>query len=87
LGSGQGISIGDLAHIIMRIAGRELPIVYDPDRVRPQASEVQLLIARTELARRLLGWEPEVSLTEGLRKVVEYISGNMAAYRVGHYAT
>lgn len=86
LGTGQGISIGDLARAVMKIAGRELPIVEDPDRVRPQASEVQLLIAKTELAHKLLGWKPEVSFTEGLQRVVEYVGGNMGAYRVRSYA-
>jgi NAD dependent epimerase/dehydratase len=86
LGTGQGISIGDLAQIIMQIVGRKLPIVADADRVRPQGSEVRLLIAKTERARDLLGWEPEVSLTEGLKRVIEYISANMVAYRVGSYA-
>jgi nucleoside-diphosphate-sugar epimerase len=85
LGNGQGISVGDLAQLIMKLVGRKLRIVHDPDRVRPEASEVQLLIAKTELARRLLGWEPEVSLTEGLRRVIEHIEGNMPAYRVGSY--
>jgi NAD dependent epimerase/dehydratase len=86
LGTGEGISIGDLAHAIMKIVGRELPIVEDADRVRPQASEVRLLIAKTELAHTLLGWKPEVSLTEGLQRVVDYVGGNMVAYRVGSYA-
>jgi NAD dependent epimerase/dehydratase len=86
LGSGQGISIGDLAQMVMQIVGRKLAIVTEEDRVRPQASEVRLLIAKTERARELLGWEPEVSLTEGLKRLIEYISANMSAYRVGSYA-
>jgi NAD dependent epimerase/dehydratase len=86
LGSGQGISIGELAQMIMQIVGRKMPIVIDADRVRPQASEVLLLVAKTERARDILGWEPGVSLTEGLRRVIEYISANMVAYRVGSYA-
>lgn len=86
LGTGQGSSIGDLAHAIMEIVGRKLAIVADAERVRPQSSEVRLLVAKTERARALLGWEPEVPLTEGLKKVVDYIGANMAAYRVGSYA-
>ncbi len=86
LGTGQGISIGELAQMIMEIAGRKLAIVADAGRVRPQASEVRLLIAKTERARDLLGWEPEVPLAQGLERVVEYIRANMAAYRVGTYA-
>jgi NAD dependent epimerase/dehydratase len=86
LGTGHGISIGELAHTIMQIAGRKMAIVADADRVRPPASEVRLLIAKTERARDLLGWEPRVPLAEGLKRVVDYISANMAAYRVGTYA-
>ena len=85
LGNGGGVSVGDLAQSIMEVAGRRVPIVHDQNRVRPQASEVQLLIAKTELAHKLLGWEPEVSLTEGLRRVIEYIDGNMPSYRAGSY--
>lgn len=85
LGTGQGISIGDLAHVIMGIVGREVPIVNDAVRVRPQASEVRLLIAKTELAKTILGWEPQVTLAQGLQKVAEYIGANMGAYRVGSY--
>jgi len=86
LGTGQGISIGDLARLIMKVVGREVPVVEDAERVRPEASEVRLLVASAEVARRVLGWKPEVSLTEGLRRVTEYISGNISAYRVGSYA-
>ncbi|MGB6476324.1 MAG: SDR family NAD(P)-dependent oxidoreductase [Candidatus Sulfotelmatobacter sp.] len=86
LGTGEGTSIGELAQMIMQIAGRKLAIVTDADRVRPPASEVRLLIAKTERARDLLGWQPEVPLAEGLKRVVDYISANLAAYRVGSYA-
>jgi len=85
LGTGQGISIGDLARVIMGIVGREVPILQDSERVRPQASEVRLLVAKAEQARTILGWEPQVALAEGLHKVAEYIGGNMKAYRVGSY--
>lgn len=86
LGTGQGISIGDLAHVIMKIVGREVPIVNATERVRPEASEVRLLVANAKLAKTTLGWEPQVSLQEGLQRVAEYIGGNMAAFRVSSYA-
>jgi UDP-glucose 4-epimerase len=85
LGTGQGISIGDLARVIMGVVGREVPIIHDPRRVRPDASEVRLLVAKYDLAKEILGWEPQVSLTEGLRKVAEFIASNLEAYRVGSY--
>lgn len=85
LGTGQGISIGDLARVIMGVVGREVPIVLDTERVRPEASEVLLLVAKFELARKILGWEPQVTLADGLQKVTEYVGGNLGAYRAGSY--
>jgi NAD dependent epimerase/dehydratase len=85
LGTGRGISIGDLARVIMGVVGREVPIVEDAERVRPEASEVRLLVAKFELARNILGWEPQVTLAEGLQKVADYVASNMGAYRVGSY--
>jgi len=86
LGTGHGISIGDLARVVMGLVGREVPIVHDAERVRPQASEVRLLVAKAEIAKTILGWTPQVPLAEGLQKVVEYVGANSVAYRVGSYA-
>jgi len=85
LGTGRGISIGDLARLIMGILGREVPIVEDAERVRPEASEVRLLVAKFDVAKQILGWEPRVALAEGLKAVADYVRGNMGAYRVGSY--
>ena len=86
LGTGQGISIGDLARLIMSVVGREVPIINDAERVRPEASEVRLLVAKFELAKKILGWEPQLTLAEGLKRVADYVGSNMGAYRIGSYA-
>ena len=86
LGNGKGISVGELAHTIMQVIGREVPIVQDAHRVRPEASEVRLLLAGTERARKVLGWEPQVPLTDGLQRVIQYVGENMPSYRVGSYS-
>ena len=86
LGNGQGISVGDLAGLIMDATDRHVPIQCEGNRARPPASEVQLLIAKTDRAHELLGWKPQVSLNEGISKVVEYISRNLSSYRADSYA-
>lgn len=86
LGTGHGTSIGDLARLAMTVVGREVPVVHAAERVRPEASEVRVLVAQFDLARKILGWKPQVTLTEGLRRVADYIGANMGAYRVGSYA-
>ena len=74
VGAGEGISVLDLAKQILAIVGRPVEIVYDPARVRPDQSEVQRLVADTSKASRLIGWQPRVSLEEGLRRTVEWFT-------------
>jgi UDP-glucose 4-epimerase len=44
-------------------------------RTAPRAGDVQRNYADTSKARRMLGWKPEVSLDEGLRRTVEWFVG------------
>jgi NAD dependent epimerase/dehydratase len=85
LGSGRSISIGELAERITRVVGRDVPIRQDEQRVRPDASEVQDLVADTSRARELVGWEPRVSLDDGLRRVVDWVAANSSLYDPSTY--
>ncbi|HEX6987962.1 MAG TPA: SDR family NAD(P)-dependent oxidoreductase [Bacillota bacterium] len=86
LGTGQEISVGDLARLIADLAGRSIRIETQEERVRPAPSEVERLLADNTRARSLLGWTPRVSLTEGLRRTIEWIAGHIERYRVDEYA-
>jgi NAD dependent epimerase/dehydratase len=85
LGSGNEISIGDLTEKIAGVAGVELEIESDADRVRPGRSEVDRLCADASLARELLGWQPEVSLDDGLKKTVDWMRNHQDLYRPDDY--
>ena len=85
LGADDEISVGDLAGRIMDLVGRRLELVCDEQRVRPTKSEVDRLHADNQLAREVLGWSPSVSLTEGLRRTIDWIREHQAMYRVGVY--
>lgn len=85
LGTGREISIGDLAELIERLAGRPLRIESDSQRLRPDASEVERLLADISKAERLLNWKPEVSLEEGLSRTIEWVGEHMDRYRPGVY--
>lgn len=85
VGSDDCISIGDLAQQILRIMGRALPIVCEQQRLRPPESEVLRLHANAAKARRLLGWQPQVSLDEGLRTTIDWIREHLELYRPDVY--
>lgn len=86
LGSNREISIGDLATLIATTMGKPIQIVTDSQRVRPENSEVERLLADSSKAKRLLGWEPRVSLEEGLAQTIEWVVGHIGHYRPGTYA-
>jgi nucleoside-diphosphate-sugar epimerase len=85
LGVGEQIRIGDLADRIVRKVGRPVEIVVTPERLRPDRSEVLRLISDNSLAREQLGWQPEISLDQGLDRTIDWISKNIERYQPGIY--
>lgn len=86
-GSGREVSVAELATLVCELTGSAATVVADADRMRPEASEVDRLCADSALARELLGWEPQVSLEEGLRRTIAWIEENLDHYRPDQYAT
>ncbi|MED4350940.1 GDP-mannose 4,6-dehydratase [Schinkia azotoformans] len=67
-GLGGDISINDLAKLIV---GDETRIKH-VEHIHPQ-SEIAKLLCNYEKAKRLLGWEPKVTLEEGIAKTEAWI--------------
>ena len=80
LGSGQEISIRDLAGAIVQLMEHPAAIEHDAQRVRPEGSEVERLLADNALARELLGWKPMVTLEDGLRRTIEWVKQHREGY-------
>jgi NAD dependent epimerase/dehydratase len=85
LGSGREISIGELAATILKLLGKDSPVVIENERIRPERSEVERLCADASKARELLGWEPTHTLEEGLTHTIEWIRENNERFRLGVY--
>jgi NAD dependent epimerase/dehydratase len=68
IGSNHEISIGDLVDLIADIMNVDVELERDQARLRPENSEVQRLLADNNKALKLLGWRPEYSDRQGLRK-------------------
>jgi UDP-glucose 4-epimerase len=73
LGTGRAESIGDLFEIACGILGVQATPVVDPARLRPDASEVLVLLSDPSRAAALLGWRPRVSIEDGIRATVEWL--------------
>lgn len=85
LGSGREISIRNLSKLISKLTGRDIKIHHEEQRVRPQKSEVDRLVADCTLAGELLGWQPEIDLEEGLNMTIESFKKNNERYRGNAY--
>lgn len=86
LGTGKGITVGELAKRILKIADIDKPIICEEARERPRASEVFELIADNRRASQLLDWRPEYSLSYGLAETIDFVRDNMHLFKVEQYA-
>ena len=84
-GNGKGITIGEVARMILEIAGSDAELETDEDRIRPDASEVFELIADASRLREATGWAPQTSLREGLGRVVEWVREGALGTRIDRY--
>ena len=70
IGSQRSYSIKELVSLISEIMGKEISLEVDPLRFRPY--DVDTLICDYGRATKLLGWEPEITVREGLEKTIEW---------------
>lgn len=84
-GSNFEISIGDLAKTIVEIMDKEVEIICDEQRLRPDKSEVNRLWADNSKIKGLTGWQPKYSLEDGLKETIQWIENNMKYYKPDIY--
>ncbi len=83
IGSGTEISIGSLAKLLIELTGKDVEIVSEDIRKRPDKSEVERLVCNKSLIEEITGWEPETTLREGLLNTIEWFSDkeNLMRYK------
>lgn len=69
IGSGRGVSLNELVKILGQIAGRPAQVTYTPAR-KADVPQIVLDISRI---RTHLGWEPKISMEQGLRRTWDWI--------------
>jgi len=71
IGSDKETRIIDLANMIITLTGSKSKIRYLP----PRPDDPPRRAADISKAKRLLNWEPKISLEEGLKKTIEWFKG------------
>jgi nucleoside-diphosphate-sugar epimerase len=82
LGQDRMISVNELVDIIARIAGKRIGKRYDltkPQGVRGRNSD------NTRL-REVLGWEPAISLEDGLARTYHWIAAELTSHKAAQTA-
>ena len=62
-----------------------MQIISEEKRFRPKKSEVTRLLADNRKAKKLLNWNPQTSLDDGLQRTIDWIKANLDFYKVKIY--
>ena len=85
LGTGRDVSIGELVDAIGGLLGVTPVVETEHERIRPTNSEVDRLCSSNQRAREVLGWQPELSLEEGLRQTIDWVREHRSFYLTERY--
>ncbi|OSB14041.1 NAD-dependent 4,6-dehydratase LegB [Clostridium botulinum] len=84
-GSNYEISIGDTVKKIINIIGKDVKVLCDEERIRPEKSEVNRLWADNRKIKELTSWNPRYNLDDGLKETIEWIRNNMKYFKTDIY--
>ncbi len=73
LGTGRTVSVGEVVDLCRSVVGSDAEIVTESERIRPEGSEVQVLLSDPSRAAAQLGWRPSVELEEGLTRTADWL--------------
>lgn len=87
IASNYEISVGDTLTLIRDLMGRDVKLMSDDARLRPEKSEVFRLWGDNQKMRELTGFVPQVSIAEGLQRTIDWFTqaANLVKYKAGIY--
>lgn len=85
LGTGRTVSVGEVVDLCKKVTGSDAEIVTDEARLRPDGSEVEILLSDPSNAHATFGWAPTVSLEDGLSRTAEWLRPRVDAETAGRY--
>lgn len=85
IGTGTAQSIAKIIESLETLTSRKLIVETDPNRIRPETSEVMTLISDNSKLRAGSTWVQKESLESGLLKTVQWIKENLDTYTMSQY--
>jgi len=85
LGTGQTVSIADLFTLCCEVTGTNADVIADAERIRPTASEVQVLLSDPSKAKHLLEWQAGTTLRDGLAETLRWLTPRADTHRAAWY--
>lgn len=70
IGSGKATTVNDLADTLLQLSGVDLQVLH----MSPRAGDIRHSYADVSKAKKILGYEPKVSLPEGLQVLLKELS-------------
>jgi NAD dependent epimerase/dehydratase len=87
IATGHDVSVADVVELVGELLGRPLVVEGDqPERLRPELSEVHRLLGDPSKLRELTGWAPATPLRDGLAAVIDWMRSTDLMARSGAYA-
>lgn len=83
IGTNNEIPVGGLVELIGRLMDRPVRAVLDPQRIRPEKSEVLRLNCNNAKLKTATGFAPATSIEEGLTRTIEWFQNpvNLKKYK------
>lgn len=85
IGMKDEISVGDLALMIAKLMNKNISIITDSQRVRPDKSEVERLFCDNTKIVSNTNWRPQLTLEEGLKQTIKFLESNLHLYKPDVY--
>jgi nucleoside-diphosphate-sugar epimerase len=81
-GSGKSVSIAEVIDIVAELTGCDKPVLREEVRMRPPLSEVRSLLADSRRLMAETGWQPAVTLRDGLERTIAWWRDRLSAGHV-----
>jgi len=76
IAKGEKTSLNDLVEMLQQISGKQINAIHGPDRT----GDIKHSLADISKARNFLGYHPDTSLSEGLKKTYEWYKQNLQIF-------